>query len=241
MSLRIAHLTDPHMNGSHDRRSRFARALDQARERGAEHLLLTGDLTSVGSPSQFAELSGVLERWPHRATIVPGNHDGPHGLSAILRGALSRYARDSTPGVPVALGEAVVVPVTTYYPRRSWAFQALGSLGRAQLAAIDRVAHATRLPVLVAMHHGPQKDPLRMFAGLVDRHRMNALLARHGHVSVACGHDHRVMDVGRVRVAASCATHPDPLRIYEVGEGTLDASARSACQGSYLGESVCGV
>jgi hypothetical protein len=131
----------------------------------------------------------------------------------------------------------VVVPVSTYYPRRALLFRALGSLGRMQMAHLDRVVASTRRPVILAMHHPPHRD--HTFAGLVDRYRVEGLLAANPHVFVCCGHDHRVLDVGRVFVAASCATHPDPLRIYDVGGGIFEPTRRSSCEGSYFGQAVC--
>jgi 3',5'-cyclic-AMP phosphodiesterase len=236
--MRFAHLTDVHMNGTADRRQRLGRALDDAMASGAKHLLLTGDLTDSGRPEQFQELAWALGRWHRTTTIVGGNHDGA-GFESALSGCLGRFA--STSVVPFIVGGVRVVPISTYYPRRALAFRALGSIGRDQFAALEQAVLATRGPVVVAMHHGPQIDPLKAFAGLVDRHRIEGLLRSNPQVSVCCGHDHRVIDIGQVHVAASCATHPDPLRVYDVGVGRFESVYRSECEGSYFGDAVCPV
>lgn len=236
--MRFAHLTDPHMNGTADRRHRLGRALDEAVTRGAKHLLLTGDLTDSGQEYQFRDLAWVLGRWPLTATIVGGNHDGA-GFAQALSGCLGRFLVSST--TPLSVGGVTVVPVSTYYANRALLFRALGIIGRDQFAALEHAISTTRGPVVVAMHHGPQVDPLKVFAGLVDRHRIDGLLRSNPQVAVCCGHDHRVLDVGQVHVAASCATHPDPLRIYDVSIGRFDSVYRSACEGSYFGDAVCPV
>lgn len=234
--MRLAHLTDTHIDGSRDRADRFARALDAATASGAQHLLLTGDLTGHGRPAEWEGLARGLDRWPEGATVVSGNHDGP-GFAQALAGSLRRFA--ATSSAPVDLGAAVVVPVSTYYPRRALLFRALGNVGRAQMATLERVAVGTRKPVVLAMHHPPHRDPIHTFAGLLDRHRIERLLTANSHVFVCCGHDHRVLDVGRVFVAASCATHPDPLRIYDVAGGRLSPVYQSGCEGSYFGQASC--
>jgi 3',5'-cyclic AMP phosphodiesterase CpdA len=236
--LRLAHLTDTHIDGTTDRRDRLVRALGEAGTRGAQHLLLTGDLTAHGRSDEMQELSWILNRWPRTATVVGGNHDGPE-FAWHLSGTLNRFVATSTPGRAFVLGDVTVVPVATYFENRAILFRALGSVGREQFSVLENIASSTQQPVVVAMHHGPQLDPLRAFAGLIDRHRIDGLLRANPHVSVCCGHDHRVLDAGQVHVAASCATHPDPLRIYDVSPGRFDSVHCSSCEGSYFGEAVC--
>jgi Icc protein len=232
----IGHLTDTHIDGSADRSRRLARALGETLSRNAQYLLLTGDLTAHGHPDEVRELARLLAGFPIGATIVGGNHDGDN-----FQYLADQYLRRFSGSVPVTVGDVKIVPVHTYFARRAFAFRALGSIGRDQFAALEHVVSTTHGPVVVAMHHGPQIDPLKAFAGLVDRHRIEGLLRSNPRVSVCCGHDHRVIDIGQVHVAASCATHPDPLRIYDVGVGRFESVYRSACEGSYFGDAVCPV
>jgi 3',5'-cyclic AMP phosphodiesterase CpdA len=230
---RIAHITDMHLNGGADRRARFEKALAGAVGGGATYLLLTGDLTAHGSPAGFVELAGCLDfGWPHGATIVGGNHDGP-AMKSALGGCLGRFQSTSLPGVPVDLGDSLIIPVDTYYARRALAFRALGSVGKSQLAGIEATARVARRPVVLAMHHGPIAEPLRAFASLNDRQKLAGLLTKYPHLSICCGHDHRILDLGRVHVAASCASHTDPLRLYDIVEGVLQPSYQSGSVGHY--------
>lgn len=222
--IRIAHLSDTHMNGTADRRARLIAGLEQAHQAGASHLLLTGDLTRSGQPVEYRELAGVLSsHWSGTSTVIPGNHDPAHF--------------EPTFGAPklVDLGDAFVMPVDTRYRKRAPLFRALGQVGAQQLSAVERLASSTSKPVVVAMHHGPQSHPLQWLEGLVDRHRMLGMLAKYPHMHVCCGHDHRALDIGRrIHVAGSVAHHPDPLRLYDVVEGRFFPSYRSAQPGKWL-------
>src|SRR5689334_22760877 len=57
---------------------KLARALAAARRSGADHVVISGDLTEMGSEAQFAAFAEVLDASgidPDRVTLVPGNHD----------------------------------------------------------------------------------------------------------------------------------------------------------------------
>jgi Icc protein len=226
---RIAHLTDLHLNGSPKRRAQFEVALAEAKAHGATWLLLTGDLTGHGKPREFHELAGCLERsWPHDATIVGGNHDGAGFQPAIQTGCLSRFAATSLSGSPVELDDVVILPVDTYFARRALLFRAIGQVGDTQYLQVARaIENYPGKPIVVAMHHGPQADPLRTVAGLVDGQKMLGLLRHNPNVSVCCGHDHRILDLGTIHVAASVAHHDDPLRLYDIVDGKFESAYRN--------------
>lgn len=233
--LRIAHLSDLHLNGSLERRGKLLRGLAQALEKKADHLLLTGDLTSKGRESQFEELAACLMGWPsERVTIVPGNHDeGGAFDSAMLDGSLRRFARTSL--IPVDLGAVRIVPIDTRYEKRAPIFKAVGNVGRAQLAGLAKeIFEIPRKPLLIAMHHGPQLHPLHVLDGLSDRAQVLRLMELRDDVHIACGHDHRVLDLGRIHVAASVAHHKDPLRMYTVADGKFQVGYKSEEMGYYM-------
>ncbi|HZU84273.1 MAG TPA: metallophosphoesterase, partial [Polyangiaceae bacterium] len=102
IGTRIAHLSDVHMLDSLPSRSRsgwsmrhhflsfgrrldsggrrhkLARALSAARGLGADHVVISGDLTETGAPGEFESLAEVLHDSAvpaGRITLVPGNHD----------------------------------------------------------------------------------------------------------------------------------------------------------------------
>jgi 3',5'-cyclic AMP phosphodiesterase CpdA len=206
----VAHLTDLHLNGSADRRTRVVAALRLARGLGAAHLLLTGDLTAYGTAPQVHELAGVLrEEWPASEglgkTVVPGNHDG--------QGPIDTHFPLSG---PIEVDGAIVVPVDTRFRRRALAFRALGAVGREALETLERVSRDPGRTVVAAMHHGPHGRALWFFEGTVGRHGLGALMKERPHLHVCCGHDHRSFDRGNVHVANAVADHDKALRLYEV-------------------------
>lgn len=211
----LGQLSDLHINGTPKRRARLLAGLAAAAAAGVEHLVLTGDLTSRGTPAQMHELGAVLDAgWPapRRATIVPGNHDAGDAFDhAISRGALARFGRDSLGAAD--LGEVVLVPVDTRFPRRAFLFRAMGRAGRDGLGSVAEAASAYAGKTVVAvMHHGPQGH--FGIDDLVDQRDFRGMLAGAPHVHVLCGHDHRLLDRDRVHVAPSVAYHPEPLRTY---------------------------
>ena len=101
-ATRIAHLSDVHMldarpsraRSGHSmghrflsfgrpldavgRRRKLAHALSAARRVGADHVVISGDLTEIGAPGEFECLAEGLHESgiaPERITLVPGNHD----------------------------------------------------------------------------------------------------------------------------------------------------------------------
>jgi 3',5'-cyclic AMP phosphodiesterase CpdA len=232
---RIAHLSDLHLNGSLDRFNRTIGSLRQAASMGATYLLLTGDLTKNGSEDRVRELGSALFHWPHRATIVPGNHDAGSFSESASRW-LGRFEATSRPETVVDLGDVLIAPVDTRFAKRSFAFQALGRVSVPQLLVLSDLAlrASAAKPAIVAMHHGPIRSPLGAFEGLTNWKQVYRALSWSPHVSVCCGHDHRALDLGRVHAAASLATHDgDPLRLYDVRGGQIVPVYRSREDGAW--------
>ncbi len=167
-----------------------------------DHIAVTGDLVNIALPEEIARAADWLATVgpPHDVTLVPGNHD------AYVRGALPRllrawgdYMRDDDAAAPQALGlpfvrrrgPVTLIGVSTAVPTAP--FMATGTLGEAQLAALDallRREDATRCRVLL-LHHPLATTRRRRFARLTDADALCALLARHGVELVLHGHDHR--------------------------------------------------
>jgi len=92
--MRIAHFSDPHINSKYHPKHlvRLRSALEDALENQlADHVVITGDLTSNGdardlrSVRRLFESLGILAS--SKLTLIPGNHDlygGPHLAEEVL-------------------------------------------------------------------------------------------------------------------------------------------------------------
>ncbi|KYF53834.1 hypothetical protein BE08_29445 [Sorangium cellulosum] len=258
----IAHLTDFHLlEADHDRRRgaerwrlrylSFGRPIDatqrrrralaalvEARRSGADHLVLTGDLTEDGTPAQFEVLAAVLAEsgWaPSRVTLVPGNHDAYTGSDAwarALRGCLRPFAATSGPGTVVSVPGAVVAAVSTAMTQP--VTRSAGAIAAHELSQVASLAAETRRSgdaLVLAQHHSPLRHVLgamHWLDGLINSAELMALLHEHDHLHVIHGHTHREHDAPvrsgappRIFCAQALVDGPSPLRLYRVRHGRL--------------------
>ena len=274
---RIAHLSDIHTLDPETRRSttryRFAtklvslgrpidprsrakkltRALAAAKASGADHFVITGDLTEMGDATEFEHFASLLDeaRIPEDAlTLVPGNHDAYTSGAAwrrALEGPLKRWADASATnaGKLVMRGDVAFLPIDTS------CFQSLARSGglftpdaaRAVQARIDDPALHGKAIVLV-MHHPPfvhHKNPIAQWVdGLRGCAHVLDMLARHPHVQILHGHLHRVVDriaelgkgvagvANRARIFGAPAIVDDNddaprVRLYDLRDGALES------------------
>jgi 3',5'-cyclic AMP phosphodiesterase CpdA len=275
---RVAHLSDVHTLDPEHRRSsaryRFAtkavslgrpvdprgrarkltRGLAAAKASGADHVVITGDLTEMGDATEFEYFANLLDdaRMPDGSvTLVPGNHDAYTSEAAwrrALEGPLKRYADASAaePGKLVDRGEVAFLPIDTS------CFQSIARSGglftpdaaRAVQERIDDPALRDKAIVLV-MHHPPFEHHSNALSAWIDGLRgckhVLAMLARHPRVQILHGHMHRVVDrivdVGkgvagvatRARIFGAPAIVDDAedaprVRLYDVRDGALESA-----------------
>jgi 3',5'-cyclic AMP phosphodiesterase CpdA len=187
-----------------------------------DHIVVTGDLTHFGLPAEFLRARQWLRTLgpPSQVTVVPGNHD------AYVRDAwggpvaqwsdymVSDGVSSPDPMVPLGLfptvrirGHFAVIGVCTARP--SLPLLAVGTIGRAQLARLERVLETTGrqdLYRIVLIHHPPVPGTVTWHRRLTDSKAFRAVLARRGAELVLHGHAHRTSmhqlstPVGRVPV-----------------------------------------
>lgn len=239
-AYRIAHVSDPHLStlaGAHwpdflnkrvlgwlswrirRRREHRPEILDRLVEdlaaAGAEHVLVTGDLTHVGLPSECREAADWLRRIgsPDSVSLVPGNHDRyvaarwsdtaglwqPYmqGDAADGDEAGFPYLRQRGPIAVIGLSTAVPTPP----------FFATGTLGEAQLERLARlldVARTRSLFRVVLIHHPPVDAVSAFRRRLTDAAAFRAVLESKGAELVLHGHAHRwvrtTIGTGSVRI-----------------------------------------
>lgn len=270
---RIAHLSDVHILDPRTRRStpryrfatklvslgraidprmrarKLARALGAAKSSGADHVVISGDLTELGDETEFEHFAEVLHDAhldEDKVTLVPGNHDAYTSASAwrkAIDGPLRRFAAASAgePGKVVDRGPVALLPIDTT------CFQSVvragGVFTRDTARAVESRLRDPGLrdkAVVLVLHHSPfvqGKNPVMQWVdGLRGCTHVLELLTRHPTVQVLHGHLHRVVDdlVGRftgARVFGAAAVcdqsddggGPGCVRLYDVRDGGLES------------------
>lgn len=179
---------------------RVADALDLIKEVGADHILVTGDLTEDGVAAQFEVLAEILHNSgiaPEKFTVVPGNHDGYDSRGAwdlALAGPLRSFLSGSDVA-PVVLPKAVVIPVSTMIEGQS-ILRAQGMIRHEDMARIANIYatpdYADRV-IVSAQHHPPHSyllPPLQWFDGVHNAAQMKQMLRDRPRLHIVHGHLH---------------------------------------------------
>lgn len=229
------------------RRKRAAAALSASKRSGADHLVVTGDLTEDGLASQFTILAELLDAsgWvPERVTLIPGNHDAYAGGGAweiALAGPLAAYRATSTLSAPVRLAGMIILPLSTslaqHYTRSS------GGLAAGALASVEEAAAESRRSgeaLVLAMHHPPRRNPLlplQWIDGFRDHAALGTVLGAHDHLHVLHGHTHLAADYAvrpgaapRIFSTEAVVDGAAPLRLYRARHGRLWPEGRAALE-----------
>jgi 3',5'-cyclic AMP phosphodiesterase CpdA len=219
---------DPHV-----RRERAAAALSIAWQSGADHVVLSGDLTELGSASEFEVVAEVLAAspfHPHQLTLVPGNHDRyaeVDGWGQALAGPLAPWARRTSgdAGTLIDLGHIRLLPLDVTRPQsvmRSAGFLTEDVMDRVQRTLADPAVRAR--PVAIVQHHAPFNlaPVMHLVDGLIGCERLTDVVERHEAVQVVHGHLHRHTDRGdsaglpRYLGARAVVDDASALRLYDV-------------------------
>src|SRR5262245_26312712 len=88
--MRIAHLSDLHLTRgplAAQPAAALADALARllAMEPRPDCVIITGDLADTGHPDEYATLRAILRYCPLPVHLLPGNHDDPAALAAVIR------------------------------------------------------------------------------------------------------------------------------------------------------------
>jgi 3',5'-cyclic AMP phosphodiesterase CpdA len=265
---RIAHLSDVHMLDARpsrarsgysmghrflsfgrpldatERQKKLARALSAARRVGADQVVISGDLTEIGSPGEFECLGEALHDSgiaPERITLVPGNHDlytSADAWTLALDGPLAAFRATSA----TEPGRIIECAGVRFMPLDVARFQPLtrsaGWIEDATLDAVQRRAADPGLadrPLLVVQHHPPfvrATQAWQWVDGLIGAARLMSILETFRHLFVLHGHLHsavnRVLGCGVARVLGATAIVDDKegprVRLYDVRDGRLEAA-----------------
>ena len=199
--------------------------------------MISGDLTYLGLPREFSEVSDWLKRLgaPSQVTVVPGNHDAyvaePWALTFAQWQAymdsdpayISRCESSRTPFFPSIRVRGPVAFIGLNSARPSAPFLATGSLGRDQLDALEKLLMQisdTDLFRVLLIHHPPTRSAVNWRKCLTDSAALVSILKKHGVDLVLHGHTHRyvtdristktgaIPSIG-VSAASAISQHPD--------------------------------
>ena len=166
----------------------------QRLKQAPDAVVITGDLTDLGEPAEYAHLAELMAPLPMPVYLLPGNHDDRVALrrsfpshAYLGEGEFVQYV--------VEVGDAALVALDTTVPRDSG-----GALCETRLAWLAETLERRRgQRTIIAMHH----PPFRTFIGHMDRiglmrgaQELEILVARHPQVErIICGHLHRAIEV----------------------------------------------
>jgi 3',5'-cyclic AMP phosphodiesterase CpdA len=201
----LAQLTDPHITiGPRDAGSAeaLAAAVDavMALDPLPEALLLSGDVTELGTTAEYELAAELLAPLSMPVHLLVGNHDDADGLRAHL-------GAPGSPGEPlqyaIEIGPLRLIACDTTVSGRND-----GALGPERLAWLGaELEHNRETPTLLAMHHPPVPIGVDVLdeIGLAeaDRTALADLIEANPQVKrIVCGHVHRgaVGGIGRCPV-----------------------------------------
>ena len=218
---------------------------------GADHLLISGDLTAYATELEFQTVRdalGALAAQRSTCSVIPGNHDcfTPNAVRVqrferhfahLLESDLPEYCREGPyPFVHMKGEEAAVVGLLSarMVPMPGLAY---GHVGNAQLAGLRELLHDPRMAyraVLVMVHHGPfnqhgQRDSRAH--GLQDANELLALLCGprfallHGHIHHRYHHAATVSRPHIFCAGASTQRGREGYWVIDVRDGVIAESA----------------
>lgn len=207
----IGVLADPHVapdeNGTwkvyHRTETHLETALDISTRSGVDYILVAGDLTKSGSPSQYSRFEELLDDCPLPWNAIPGNHDVPksyNGTTGLSPSAfVSRYGDGS--GFPWVrrIGDTALIGINSVATsdgtlQETWG----GVVGQPQLDWLDSQLPRLSQPIVFVHHNcGPLPEHPEAgnwnrfalenaaeFVTCCERHGVSMILSAHHHVPV---------------------------------------------------------
>jgi 3',5'-cyclic AMP phosphodiesterase CpdA len=167
-----------------------------------EHIVVTGDLTHLGLPTEFEQVSAWLKglAGPLDLTVIPGNHEAyvsvPAGRTLALWGPYmasdpAHQAEERFPSLRVR-GPLALIGLSSASPTAP--FMASGRMGARQLARLRGLLAETGRRGLIRVlmvHHPPTADVVGWRKRLVDAEALRAIIKELGVELVLHGHAHR--------------------------------------------------
>lgn len=169
-----------------------------------DHIAVTGDLTHLGLPDEFAEAAQWLSQLgpPDQVTVIPGNHEAYVGQdwadqlsvwAAYLKSDNERENRHKTGFFPSLRIRGPIALLGLCSARPSLPFLAVGSLDQKQLDTFAKLLQTTGdagLLRVILVHHPPVPGSIKWRKRLDNSSALTELIGRYGAELVLHGHTH---------------------------------------------------
>jgi 3',5'-cyclic-AMP phosphodiesterase len=190
----VAQLSDPHISDLKPENTlALGRAVQHLNELPAklDAVLITGDLTDNGTPSEYKLCLELLRALPVPFFVIPGNHDHRENLLEVF-GSQGTDGMQNFVQYVVDLGTLQLIALDTHIPA-----QDAGLLCEARLKWLDeRLSGTPERPTILFMHHPPFNSGFTVFdkIGLENAQAFGEVVARHSQIQrIVAGHAHWAM------------------------------------------------
>jgi 3',5'-cyclic-AMP phosphodiesterase len=213
----IAHLSDPHLDGTLERVRRFRAVLAQVVGlESIDAVLVSGDLADHGRAAEYEQLfAGLPSSIP--SLLVPGNHD----LSEPLLEGLTSVGRRPALNNALDVNDVRLIGLDSHTDHVD-----AGRLSGETIAYADEQISTAQGPVILALHHPPVRigHPVMDSIALSNGDALAGLIADHPSViGILTGHLHRplatsfagVILVGAPGIASTLRLGTDPERLLD--------------------------
>ncbi len=169
----------------------------------SNHLVISGDLTHIGTPQEFRQVAEWLARHgsPEQISVVPGNHDSyvnedPGRTLSLWSPFMLGDDQDGKTSSELfpsfrQRGPVAIVGLSTAVPTAP--FFATGKLGTAQISKMKELLERARqmgLFRIVVLHHGPLESSNKFRKRLIDAGEFREALSTVGAELILHGHGH---------------------------------------------------
>lgn len=187
--VRIAHLSDTHLDGGPDRARRVERLVEEISTLGdIDLVLVSGDLTDDADPAEYAQFFDLFSGVP-QLQVVPGNHDRRSPLAAHVEPDTNGFFNSVR-----TVGGLTVIGLDSLIESSIG-----GELAAESIAFAHEALSATGGPAILALHHPPVPvghefmdrngllDPVSLADVVHDHAHVAAVLVGHVHTAFAAG------------------------------------------------------
>ena len=169
----------------------------------SDHLIISGDLTHIGTPQEYDQVAGWLASHgsPEQISLVPGNHDcyvkeNSQHTTSLWAPFMQGDAQNQDESEPVfpsfrQRGPVAIIGMSSAVPTAP--FFATGKLGNQQIEQMKELLEKARemgLFRIVVLHHGPLASSNSFRKRLVDAETFRTALSSAGAELVLHGHGH---------------------------------------------------